>query len=82
MFNVKMSEHFDNSEKIKSFLEIMTFFEKGFQDKVIGRKLKDLYGVLDEVSVEERRVKEKCEEYKGRQGVCYQGFVMQRNGIK
>lgn len=45
--------------------------------------MKDLYGVVDEVSVEGRKVKErKHDEYKDWQGVCYKGFMMQRNGIK
>lgn len=45
---------------------MMTFFEKDFQDKVIGREMKDSYRILDAVSVGERKVKErKCEEYKG-----------------
>ena len=44
----------------------MTFFEKDSRDKVIGRKMKDSYRVLDEVSAEERKVKKrKCEDYKG-----------------
>lgn len=49
---------------------MMTFLEKDSQDKVIGREMKDSYRILDEVSVEARKVKErKCEDYKGRQSL-------------
>lgn len=40
MFNLKMSEHLDNSENKIVLLQILTFLQKDSHDKVFAEKFK------------------------------------------